>query len=68
MRFVRPVRSFGFMHDHSFLYIFVNNQSLDIRSQVNWTLSLVTVDGFLRGLCGYAWVNMLTYHNGKNGV
>ena len=35
----------------------------DIRLHVKWAVSLVIADGwliFLRGLCGYVWVNILT--------
>ena len=52
-------------HVRSYAYSFLSLKITrsDIRAHVKWAVSLVITDGhsiFLRGLCGYVWVNILT--------
>ena len=50
-------------HDHTF-YKQVQISRSDIRPHINWVVSLVILHMvtsiFLRALCGYIWVNILT--------
>ena len=53
------VLTFGVMYYHALFYARKSN----IGPQIKWAVSLVVADGhliFLRGLCAYVWVNMLT--------
>ena len=53
------------MYDHTF-YKQVQISRSDIRPHIKWAVSLVILHMvtsiFLRALCGYIWVNILTYH------
>ena len=47
----------------SLSFLYWNIMGSDIRPHVRWAVSLVIADGyliFLRGLCGYVWLKMLT--------
>ena len=51
------------MYDHTF-YKQVQISRLDMRPHIKWAVSLVILHMitsiFLRALCGYIWVNILT--------
>ena len=55
--------TFGVMYDHTF-YKQVQISRSDIRPHIKWAVSLVILHMitsiFLRALCGYIWVNILT--------
>ena len=57
------VRTFGVMYDHTF-YKQVQISRSDIRPHIKWAVSLVILHMitsiFLRALCVYIWVNILT--------
>ena len=56
------VRTHGVMYDQAVFYACKITGS-DIRPHLNWAVSLVIADVcfiFLKGLCGYVWVNILT--------
>ena len=58
------------MYDHT-LFLCVQITRSDIRTRVKWAVSLVIADGhliFLRGLCGYAWANIVTLSPPTIGV
>ena len=52
------------MSDHTFKYKQVQISRSDIRPHIKWAVSLVILHMvtsiFLRALCGYVWVNILT--------
>ena len=52
------------MCDHTFKYKQVQISRSDIRPHIKWAVSLVILHMvtsiFLRALCGYVWVNILT--------
>ena len=52
------------MYDHTFKYKQVQISRSDIRPHIKWAVSLVILHMvtsiFLRALCGYVWVNILT--------
>ena len=52
------------MYDHTF-YKQVQISRSDIRPHIKWAVSLVILHMvtsiFLRALCGYIWVNILTF-------
>ena len=53
------------MYDHTF-YKQVQISRSDIRPHIKWAVSLVILHMitsiFLQVLCGYIWVNILTFH------
>ena len=67
------LRTFSVMYDHTF-YKQVQISRSDIRPHTKWAVSLVILHMvtsiFLRGLCGYIWVNIFTLspQRGMNGL
>ena len=57
------IHTFGVMYDHTF-YKQVQIRRSDMRPHIKWAVSLVILHMitsiFLRALCGYIWVNILT--------